>query len=97
MLFELGTMIITTLLSVTGVGLPQLSVQPTMTPAISCLAQSADTCMQSEICDVFIAASGNEVCGVACDMRTLETCSMDTNCTIVDGACDYAETSPVGC
>ena len=97
MFVELGTLIISTLLSVAGVGIQQLNLEATNTPVMSCLSQSSDTCLESEMCDVFIASSGEETCNVACDMRTVESCAMDSNCAVVDGACEYADNSPVGC
>ena len=99
MWFEIPSMVLTALLSFAGVGMPQLSVDAAnMTPAVmSCAAQPADTCLSNDVCDLFIGSSGEETCNVACDMRNLDSCLLDANCTVVDGACDYADHSPVGC
>ncbi len=96
MFIELGTLVLSTMLSLAGVGLAPLNVAAASSPALSCATQTADNCLQSEACDLFVAA-GTDVCGVACEMRSVDSCAMDANCAIVDGVCDYADYSPVGC
>lgn len=99
MWFEVGSMVLSALLSLAGVGVPQLNIEATnMTPVVmSCAAQPADSCLSNDACDLFIGESGEETCNVACDMRDVSTCAVDSNCAVVDGACEYAAEHPVGC
>jgi hypothetical protein len=99
MLFEIGTMIISTFLALTGVGSTGLLVMeaaPQSTPA-SCTSYNADSCLDHEACDVFVADGGSESCALACDLRDLQSCESDGACEIRNGICDYPDFSPVGC
>lgn len=100
MLFEIGSMIIATFLSLTGVGttsgLLVMDAIPEQ-PVASCTTFSADSCLDHDVCDVFIADGGSESCALACDLRDLENCESDGACQIADGVCDYPDFSPVGC
>jgi hypothetical protein len=97
MWIDIGTLVLTTILSVTGTGLPQLNAAPISTPMMSCLSQSLDSCEQSESCALFVEPSGAEVCSVACSAHTVETCALDSHCAVFDGVCDYAAESPAAC
>jgi hypothetical protein len=98
MLFEIGSMVIATFLSLSGVGMPgALITEPaTQTPA-ACSSIAADSCLENDACDVFISAGGSETCGVACDLRSLDSCASDGACEVRNGVCDYPDYSPVGC
>lgn len=98
MWLELGAMILSTVLSVAGIGMPQLNADAVPSAEqLGCAARSTDACLASDACDVFVAASGVETCAIACDMRDVASCALDSNCAVVDGVCDYADAVPVGC
>ena len=97
MWMEFGTIVLTTVLSFTGVGLPQLNTSAISSTAVDCAARTADSCQVSDECALFVEASGEEVCAVSCEMHSLESCSMDSHCAVVDGVCDYAEDAPPAC
>lgn len=98
MWLEIGTFILSSMLSLVGVGVSQLNAEVAkFTPAPSCERFDAESCLSNEACDVFIADGGSEMCGLACDLRTVADCAADGACRVVDGVCDYADHSPVGC
>ena len=97
MLFEISSIIVATVLSLSGG--PVSPVEAGFSPlnAMSCGAYDANTCLQSDICDVFIASSGGESCALACDLRDAATCELGSECKLTSDGCGYRDKDPVGC
>lgn len=101
MWIELGTMVLATLASLTaapGLGLNISAAEAVTKAPNSCQVTSdPDSCLDIVECDLFIASSGAEFCGLACDARSATTCEADGACELVDGTCEYPASQPVGC
>lgn len=98
----LSTFLVTALLSMAGVGTPDVSTLAAPTSSqesSSCASFGADACLETAQCDVFPSLGATPVCGLACDMRTTaERCSSDGPCAWRDGTCQYRSSDePLGC
>lgn len=90
---DIGSIIILSFLSLAGVSPAEI---PTVPAVISCESQPANTCLNNDVCDVFVS-SGGESCALACDLRDLASCESDGACAVQNGVCDYPDSNPVGC
>ena len=100
MFVEVGSMMVATLLAWVGVTMPELSAESMRMSAIivpECGGFNSDTCLNSDVCEVFIADSGSESCALACDLRDAALCEVDGECQILNGACNFPADEPAGC
>lgn len=100
MFVEVGSMMIVTLLAWAGVPVPQVTVDSSRMSSMimpECTVYDANSCLDSEVCEIFIADSGAESCALACDLRDAASCETDGECQLINGACDFPADEPAGC